>query len=91
MTLLSLQEWLAGAGVLGGLTLYTYLAARAFPLFFAGYLIYLLIWHRPMLKNKGFGLLLFFLLFAVVAFPLFNFLRLNPGAGNTGWGGASAT
>ena len=39
-----------------------------------------MIWHRPVLKGKIQGILLFALLFAVIALPLYNFLRLNPGA-----------
>ncbi|MCB0028553.1 MAG: glycosyltransferase family 39 protein [Anaerolineales bacterium] len=74
------NRWLAVAGLLAGLALYTYLAARALPFFFAAYLVYLAIWHRPLLKQKLPGLILFALLFALVAWPLWQFLRLNPGA-----------
>ncbi|MCA9983339.1 MAG: glycosyltransferase family 39 protein, partial [Anaerolineales bacterium] len=74
------NRWLAVAGLMAGLALYTYLAARALPFFFAAYLVYLAIWHRPLLKQKLPGLILFALLFALVAWPLWQFLRLNPGA-----------
>ena len=74
------NRWLAVAGLLAGLALYTYLAARALPFFFAAYLVYLALWHRPLLKQKLPGLVLFLLFFALAAWPLWQFLRLNPGA-----------
>ena len=74
------HRWLASAGVLAGLALYSYLAARALPFFFLAYLLYLIIWHRPVLHKRWRGILLFWLLFALVAWPLWQFLRLNPGA-----------
>ena len=72
--------WFALAGVVAGLTLYTYMAARAVPIFYAALLLYLGLFHRPVFKQKWRGILLFALLFAVVAAPLLFYLQTNPSA-----------
>jgi hypothetical protein len=68
------------AGLLGGATLYTYLAARAVPIFFGLFFLYLLLFQRSQLRGKWRQLLLFALLFVMTALPLLIFLRANPGA-----------
>jgi 4-amino-4-deoxy-L-arabinose transferase-like glycosyltransferase len=72
--------WLLAAGVLAGLSLYTYMAARAVPIFYALFLIYLLLFQRHLLRRMWPGLLLFWIVLAVVAAPLTLFLLNNPGA-----------
>jgi 4-amino-4-deoxy-L-arabinose transferase-like glycosyltransferase len=72
--------WFALAGVVAGFTLYTYMAARAVPIFYVALLLYLVLFHRPVFKQKWRGILLFTLLFAAVAVPLVFFLQTNPNA-----------
>jgi 4-amino-4-deoxy-L-arabinose transferase-like glycosyltransferase len=72
--------WFALAGVLSGLTLYTYMAARSLPIFYAALLLYLGLFHKPVFKQKWRGILLFALLFVVVAAPLVFYLQTNPSA-----------
>ncbi len=67
-------------GVLAGLSLHTYMAARAVPIFFALFLGYLLLFQRPQLRRRWRGVALFWLAFALVALPLVWFLVANPGA-----------
>ena len=68
------------AGFFAGLTLYTYMAARAVPIFYALFILYLAIFHWPALKIRRYQILLFCLIFAVIAAPLTIFLQTNPGA-----------
>ncbi|MBV9790778.1 MAG: glycosyltransferase family 39 protein, partial [Chloroflexi bacterium] len=63
------RDWLL-SGAIFGLSLYTYLAVRALPLLAPLLLIYLAIWHRPLLRRSGRGLLLFTIALLVVATPL---------------------
>ncbi len=73
-------RWWAIAGILAGLSLYTYMAARAVPLFYALYLLYLLLAHRPQLKRRWRQILLFWGLMAVTSLPLVLFLLRMPSA-----------
>jgi 4-amino-4-deoxy-L-arabinose transferase-like glycosyltransferase len=68
------------AGLLAGLSLYTYMAARAAPIFFALYIGYLFLFHRCALKRRWRGIALFGLLYIIVAAPLVIYLLANPGA-----------
>lgn len=68
------------AGLLAGLSFHTYMASRAVPIFFALYIGYLFIFHRPALKRRWRGAALFGLLYAIVAAPLAIYLLANPGA-----------
>ena len=68
------------AGLLAGLSLHTYMAARAMPIFFALYIGYLFLFHRPALKRSWRGIALFCLLYIIVASPLVIYLLANPGA-----------
>jgi 4-amino-4-deoxy-L-arabinose transferase-like glycosyltransferase len=68
------------AGLLAGLSLHTYMAGRAVPIFFALYIGYLFVFHRPALKSRWPGIALFVLLYVVVAAPLVIYLLANPGA-----------
>ncbi|MGB5058472.1 MAG: glycosyltransferase family 39 protein, partial [Candidatus Promineifilaceae bacterium] len=47
------------AGFFGGLSLYTYLAARAVPIFYALFVVYLAIFHRAELKARWRGVVMF--------------------------------
>lgn len=72
--------WLFAAGVLAGLSLHTYMAARAVPIFFALYSLYLLLFHRVTFRGNWRGIALFWLALLVVAAPLVMYLLANPGA-----------
>jgi len=72
--------WFGMAGVFAGLTLYTYMAARAVPIYFAIFILYLILFHRSRFKYKWRGIVIFVFLLAIVAAPLIIFLQSNPGA-----------
>ena len=68
------------SGVMAGLSLHTYMAARAVPIFFGLYCVYLALFHRAFLRRHWRGVALFWLAFLVVAAPLVWFLLTTPGA-----------
>lgn len=68
------------AGLFAGLSLHTYMAARAVPIFFALYTLYLILFHRPLFHRVQRGIAIFWLVLALVAAPLMIFLLTNPGA-----------
>lgn len=68
------------AGVLAGLSLHTYMAARAVPIFFALFSIYLFLIHRKITRYLWRGIVMFWLALLTVAAPLVLFLNANPGA-----------
>ncbi len=68
------------AGLFGGLSLHTYMAGRAVPIFFALYTAYLALFHRPAFRKFGRGNTLFWAILALVAAPLVLYLLANPGA-----------
>ncbi len=68
------------AGFFAGLSLHTYMAARAVPIFYGLWLVYLSIFHWRDFKRRWRGIGLFVVLFAAVAAPLFIFLQTTPGA-----------
>lgn len=68
------------AGVLAGLSLHTYMAARAVPIFFALYTLYLGLFHRAAFRRRWREIGLFWLAMALLAAPLAWFLLTNPGA-----------
>jgi 4-amino-4-deoxy-L-arabinose transferase-like glycosyltransferase len=68
------------AGLFGGLSLHTYMAGRAVPIFFALYTAYLALFHRPTFRKYGRGITLFWAVLALVAAPLVLYLLANPGA-----------
>jgi 4-amino-4-deoxy-L-arabinose transferase-like glycosyltransferase len=72
--------WFVMAGVLAGMAMYTYMAARALPIFFLLFTAYLLLFHRPRFRQNWRGIAAFWLLFLVVALPLILYLLANPGA-----------
>lgn len=73
-------RWWGIAGILAGLSLYTYMAARAVPLFYALYLLYLLLAHRSHLRQRWRQVLLFWGLLALTSLPLVLFLLRAPSA-----------
>ncbi|PID87201.1 MAG: hypothetical protein CSB13_00485 [Chloroflexi bacterium] len=68
------------AGLLAGLSVYTYMAARAVPIFYGLLAIYLAIFHWETLKQRRRGVMLFFLVFALAAAPLSYYLLTHPGS-----------
>jgi 4-amino-4-deoxy-L-arabinose transferase-like glycosyltransferase len=66
------------AGLFAGLSLYTYMAARAVPIFYGLFVAYLLLFHRRVFKRRWRGVALFAFLFALVAAPLTYYLLSNP-------------
>ncbi len=70
------RDWFA-AGVLLGLTAYTYLAARFVPILVLALLLYLAIWQRPLLRRSWCGGLLMLAIAALIALPLgLHFVRV---------------
>lgn len=67
------------AGLLIGLSLYAYLAARALPGVFVLVWFYLLIFHRSVWKEHWFGIIAMVVLGIVLALPMFAYLSANPG------------
>ncbi len=68
-------DWFA-AGMLLGLTAYTYLAARFVPILVLALLLYLAIWQRPLLRRSWRGGLLMLAVAALIALPLgLHFVR----------------
>lgn len=74
------DRWLLISGALAGLSLHTYMAARAVPIFYALYTAYLALFHRQALCTRRRGVAAFWLGLIAVALPLVTFLLLNPGA-----------
>lgn len=68
------------AGLFAGLSLHTYMAARAVPIFFLFYTIYLLLVHRAEFRGRLGGIVLFWVVLVLVTAPLVVFLATNPGA-----------
>ena len=68
------------AGVFAGLAIHTYMAARALPIFFALFTVYLFLFHRGKLKLVWREMALFWLTFGLVAAPLVIYLQTNPSA-----------
>ncbi|MFN2189015.1 MAG: ArnT family glycosyltransferase, partial [Candidatus Promineifilaceae bacterium] len=62
--------WFALCGVFAGLSFYTYMASRVVPIFFALFLIYLVLFLRSELRIRWRGVLLFFGVLVVVEFAL---------------------
>jgi hypothetical protein len=68
------------SGLLAGLSLHTYMAARAVPIFFALYTLYLLLFHRRAFRRQWRGIALFWVALGLVAAPLALYLLDNPNA-----------
>ncbi len=65
----SRRDWIA-AGLLLGLTAYTYTAARLVPLLVFSFVGYLALWQRPLLRRCWRGLAAMLLVAALVVMPL---------------------
>src|SRR5207237_6138237 len=65
------------AGAVAGLSLYTYLASRIFPVVALGFLGIQLVVDRPRLRARARGLVLAALVFLVVAAPLLGYLATH--------------
>ena len=68
------------AGLLLGLSLYTYMAARVLPVVLVLLWFYLLFFQRDLWKRNWLGLLAIVAIGLVVAAPLFTYLAAHPGA-----------
>jgi 4-amino-4-deoxy-L-arabinose transferase-like glycosyltransferase len=68
------------AGLFAGLSLHTYMAGRAVPIFYLAFTLYLFLGHRAALRARGWAVLLFFLIYTLVAAPLVYYLLTLPGA-----------
>ncbi|MCB9421428.1 MAG: glycosyltransferase family 39 protein [Ardenticatenaceae bacterium] len=66
------------SGLFAGLSLYTYMAARAVPIFYGLYIGYLALFHRTELKKRWPGVLLFVVMMTAVSLPLVIYLQTNP-------------
>lgn len=71
---------LTAGGLLAGASLYTYMAARAVPLIFGCYVLYLALFQRAAFRRHWRGLLWFLLIMVVAAAPLGVWLLRHPGA-----------
>ena len=73
-------RWWAMAGLLAGLSLHTYMAARVVPIFYVLWLVYLTVFERTKLRQQWLGIALFWLVYLLVAAPLVSYLWQNPEA-----------
>lgn len=69
---------LLAAGLLAGLSIHTYMAARAVPIFYGLFTLYLAAFHRRLFRARWRDLALFWVALMAAALPLFVFLALNP-------------
>jgi 4-amino-4-deoxy-L-arabinose transferase-like glycosyltransferase len=79
LTAAKLQNSLA-AGLLLGAALMTYFAGRALPLILIGFLLYLLVFDRAVLRRVWLQYLAAIVLAAVIAAPMFVEIARTPGA-----------
>jgi hypothetical protein len=70
--------WLTLAGLFVGLSLYTFAAARLFPLVFILFGIYLWVWDRPGLRDRWRGLIAATIAALLAAAPLLLFFLRYP-------------
>ena len=68
------------AGVILGLALMAYIAARVLPMVFILFWLYLFIFHRNVWKGNWFGVVFIIGLGLIVAWPMFNYILSTPGA-----------
>jgi 4-amino-4-deoxy-L-arabinose transferase-like glycosyltransferase len=68
------------SGFFAGLSLHTYMAARALPIFYGLWLSYLALFHWHDFRKRWRGILLFVVMFVTVAAPLAIYLQSNPGS-----------
>ncbi len=68
------------SAIFAGLSLNVYLAARALPIFYAIWILYLAVTDWATFRRKVWGILWFTAVFAMLSAPLFLFLQTNQGA-----------
>jgi 4-amino-4-deoxy-L-arabinose transferase-like glycosyltransferase len=68
------------AGLLLGLSLMTYMAARVLPVVFVLFWIYLFIFQRKVWHDNWFGVFFIIGLGLLIAWPMFNYIAATPGA-----------
>jgi len=73
-------RWFLLAGVLMGATLHTYMASRAAPIFLAGFIAYLALFHRSMLRGRWPAVGTVFFLAAILVTPMAWYIRTHPAA-----------
>lgn len=73
-------KWGMSAGILAGLSLYTYMAARAVPIFYGLFLLYLLLFHPRQTKERWQFIILFFGAMLLTLTPLALYLFTHPSA-----------
>jgi 4-amino-4-deoxy-L-arabinose transferase-like glycosyltransferase len=74
------RRWWLAAGGLAGLSLYTYMAARAVPIIYTVLFFYLYILYFRERRRLLPKMLVFFAAMALIAAPLIWYLMANPGA-----------
>lgn len=72
------KRYFGVAGLFAGLSLYTYLASRALPIFFLLFILYLALAHRQELRARWHGVAVFTAVFLFTVFPLFYYLQTHP-------------
>ena len=70
--------WFALSGASLGAMLYTYFASRVVPLVFVALVLYLLAFHRDMLRGRWWGLILAFVLPVAIVTPMVLYLHAHP-------------
>lgn len=73
-------RWFLLAGALMGTTLHTYMASRVVPLFFAGFVAYLALFHRSMLQGRWLAVGAVFVLAAILVTPMVWYISTHPTA-----------
>jgi 4-amino-4-deoxy-L-arabinose transferase-like glycosyltransferase len=73
-------RWFILSGVLLGATLHTYMASRAVPILLAAFVIYLALFHRPMLRGRWPAVGAVFLLAAALVAPMAWYISTHPAA-----------
>ena len=71
------RKWLITAALFAGISSYTYMASRALPIFFIGWLVYFTLFHRPFIAKTWRDWLSFGAIYLLVSMPLILFLQ-NP-------------
>jgi len=72
--------WFLLTGFLMAATLHTYMASRAAPILLAGFLVYLALFHRPLLKGRWLAMGTVFLLTAILVTPMTWYILTHPAA-----------
>ncbi|MFZ5917253.1 MAG: glycosyltransferase family 39 protein [Chloroflexota bacterium] len=73
-------RWFLLSGALLGATLHTYMASRAAPILLAGFVAYLALFHRSMLRGRWLAVGLVFLLTALLITPMTWYILTHPAA-----------